>query len=214
MEAKNEVILIGGSPMSGKTTVASKIASKLGYPCISTDDLWIVANELTTKETHPQLHYMNKLKFMEYYLSKEKEELFTDINNCHKALWPAIKAVIEAHIKWNGSAVIEGYALYPKEIAKMRDDNIKPLWLICENDVFSKRYDDHREGFMEGCEDPVKMKDNYVGRSNLHNKLIFKGVEKYDFPKISINLASQKDSIIGGGCKLLKLHARAAPNSK
>ena len=34
-----KVIFIDGSPMSGKTTLATRIASKYFYTCISTDDI-------------------------------------------------------------------------------------------------------------------------------------------------------------------------------
>ena len=34
-----KVILIGGSPMSGKTTLALKLAAKYEYGCVSTDDI-------------------------------------------------------------------------------------------------------------------------------------------------------------------------------
>lgn len=34
-----KVILIGGSPMSGKTTLAMTLAARFGYACMSTDDI-------------------------------------------------------------------------------------------------------------------------------------------------------------------------------
>ena len=50
------VILVGGAPMSGKTTVTSRLAATLGYGCLSTDDLGEALRAVTTKDLHPHLH--------------------------------------------------------------------------------------------------------------------------------------------------------------
>ena len=42
--------------MSGKTTVAHMLAAKLGYGCLSTDDLGEAMRAVTTKDAHPHLH--------------------------------------------------------------------------------------------------------------------------------------------------------------
>jgi len=53
------VMLIGGAPMSGKTTVAHRLAATLGYGCLSTDDLGEAMRAVTTKDSHPHLHPMD-----------------------------------------------------------------------------------------------------------------------------------------------------------
>jgi 2-phosphoglycerate kinase len=47
------VILIGGAPMTGKTTVAHMLAATLGYGCLATDDLGEAIRAVTTKDSIP-----------------------------------------------------------------------------------------------------------------------------------------------------------------
>ena len=47
------VILVGGAPMSGKTTVTSRLAATLGYGCLSTDDLGEALRAVTAENSHP-----------------------------------------------------------------------------------------------------------------------------------------------------------------
>jgi cytidylate kinase len=56
------VILIGGAPMSGKTTVAQMLAATLGYGCLSTDDLGAAIRAVTTKDSHPHLQVTFQIK--------------------------------------------------------------------------------------------------------------------------------------------------------
>ena len=61
------VFLIGGAPGVGKTTLGSALAARLGITSLSIDDLVIAAQAVTTPETHPGLHVMRKVPYLEYF---------------------------------------------------------------------------------------------------------------------------------------------------
>src|SRR5712691_428299 len=82
------VILIGGAPMAGKTTVAHLLAAHLGYGCLSTDDLGEAIRAVTTKDSHPALHPMAGYDYREYYVTCSLEALIADVRREHHALWP------------------------------------------------------------------------------------------------------------------------------
>jgi 2-phosphoglycerate kinase len=56
--AASEVIVIGGAPFAGKTTLAKQLAAQTGYALVAVDDLGTTVRAVTTPESHPALHPM------------------------------------------------------------------------------------------------------------------------------------------------------------
>ncbi|MCA9946780.1 MAG: zeta toxin family protein, partial [Anaerolineales bacterium] len=63
----NKVILIGGAPGAGKTTLGSALAVKLGVNSLTIDDLVTAVIAVTTPETHPGIHALRKGPHTEYF---------------------------------------------------------------------------------------------------------------------------------------------------
>ncbi len=96
------VFLLGGTPMTGKSTLARKLAARLEYGCLSTDDLGQAIGAVTTAHSHPAFHEMDGIDYREYYVSRSLDELIADAECRHTTLWPAIARVITAHAGWGG----------------------------------------------------------------------------------------------------------------
>ena len=75
------VILIGGPSMIGKTTIARRLAARLDYGTMSTDDLGQSIRDVTTPDSHPNLHLMSGIDHREYYVSRSAERLIRDAEN-------------------------------------------------------------------------------------------------------------------------------------
>ena len=54
----SEVIVIGGAPFAGKTTLTKRLAAQRGYALVAIDDLGTALRALTTPQSHPALHPM------------------------------------------------------------------------------------------------------------------------------------------------------------
>ena len=50
-----QIILIGGMPTGGKTTIAKNLSKQLNLPWISTDQVGQIMREVATREKHPKL---------------------------------------------------------------------------------------------------------------------------------------------------------------
>jgi 2-phosphoglycerate kinase len=100
--AESDVILIGGAPFSGKTTLAKRLAAQRGYALAAMDDLGTAVRALTTPQSHPALHPMAGWDYLAYYLVHSPATLIEHSRQEHDALWPAMAAVIEAHLRWAG----------------------------------------------------------------------------------------------------------------
>jgi 2-phosphoglycerate kinase len=175
-----KVILIGGSPMVGKSTVAIEIASRAKCPCISIDDIG------EALQTAVPINPMQGKDFRDYYKNTETDKLLSDIQQYHHALEPAIQRLVDIHSTWGNSVVLEGWALYPRFI---KPRFIKPIighdvfavWLIASNELLEARLL-NRNDFLEGI-----AARNYLLRSMWHNDLLLQQCTVFDTHYILIN---------------------------
>jgi len=160
------VIYIGGGPLVGKSTVARIIAWRLGYACISTDDIGASLAAVTDPKEHPAFHYMNGLDYREYYITTAIDQLVEDIDQQHGAVWPAVARLFEDHSTWGCPAVIEGWALRPEYVAGLSGD-ISGLFLLADDALVEART--RADDFSAGASDPEAMIQNYLDRSFHYN---------------------------------------------
>jgi len=158
----SKVILIGGSPMTGKSTVATVLASELKCACISTDDIGEVLQTVTD---------INPIKgqyYTDYYSNTSKEKLIEDIKVYHAQIKPAIKRLIDIHTSWGAPIIIEGWAIYPDLLDGLKTEEVKSVWLIANKILLQKRLE-HNTAFFKDASNPEKMIENYLYRSCWHN---------------------------------------------
>jgi 2-phosphoglycerate kinase len=67
--AESNVIVIGGTPFAGKTTLAKRLAAQRGYALVAIDDLGTAVRAVTTAQSHPALHPMAGWDYRAYYLA-------------------------------------------------------------------------------------------------------------------------------------------------
>ena len=179
-----KVILIGGSPMTGKSTVAVAIASKLKYPCISTDDIG------EALQTIAPLNPMQDKDYRNYYENTPLSQLSDDTLQYHKAVEPAIQRLIDIHSTWGNSIIIEGWALYPKCIQPLNSDKTSSVWLIANDELLEARLMSMSD-FLDGT-----AAQNYLLRSKWHNNLLFEQCKSFNAIYILINGSESVDSLV------------------
>ncbi len=158
------VILIGGAPGTGKSTVSRALGRKLDYNVISTDDLGRAARSVASPELVPDLFAFVAADHRQYYQDHLVPELLEHALRAHIALWPAIRQVIEVHAAWASPAVIEGWALLPEQVAILDAPNISSLWISTPADTIRSRVISDSE-FYRGARDERLMINRFVGRS-------------------------------------------------
>jgi 2-phosphoglycerate kinase len=162
--AAAQVILIGGAPLSGKTAAARLIGQRCGMPVISTDHLGEAARAVTTPSSNPDLHACTLIDHREYYASNLPERLFDDTLRAHRALWPAIEAVIRRHLQWAGPAVIEGWALLPHLVVTIASARLCAVWIEAPEAMMRLRLQAEAD-FVRGASDPSLLVERFLSRS-------------------------------------------------
>jgi len=160
-----KVILIGGSPMTGKSTVAMALASELKWACLSADDIGEVLQTVTN------INPMRGQNYSDYYMNTDKEQLIEDIKKYHAQIKPAIKRLIDIHRTWSTPIIIEGWALYPDIMDDLETEAVKSVWLIADKQLLETRLKSNAS-FYKNAGDPEKMIENYLFRSQWHNEFL------------------------------------------
>jgi len=166
--AKSDVILIGGAPFAGKTTLATRLAAQRGYALVAIDDLGTAVRALTTPQSHPALHPMAGWDYRAYYIAHSPATLIEHSRREHQALWPAIAAVIEAHLRWAGLAILEGWQWDPARVASVPHPQLRACWLLVDDAVLEARLRADT-AFYQGCTDVERLVHHYVARSRWAN---------------------------------------------
>lgn len=158
------VILIGGSPTSGKSTVAQAMAVQLGHSVIATDDLGAAARGVTGPAEAPDLFAMRAQDHRAYYISHPVETLLEHAQRSHRALWPAIESVIQDHATWSSPAILEGWALLPDLVARLDLSGVAAVWLEVPGSVLEARVRANTSLFAEAS-NPELMIRRFTQRS-------------------------------------------------
>ncbi len=193
-----KVILIGGSPMSGKTTLAIKLAAKYEYACVSTDDIGEIVG--TVADVNPMKGY----DYREYYVNNSIADLINYTSRYHRILWPSIKHLIEVHSTWSTPIIIEGWALYPKLVNAIESENVKTIWLVSDKDILEKRLVDDRD-FYKGASSEKAMITNYLQRSIWHNEKIFSEVTELNNDYIRVTKDLPEEKLVGKAIEILAM---------
>ena len=186
-----KVILFGGAPMTGKTTIARMVAAEFSYSCISTDDLGEAVRAINPDSI---LNPMKEYDYWEYYIKKTKAELTDDFINQHNAMRPAIEAVINSHANWSNPIVIEGWNLYPEWINELNLSNVFSFWFLSDETLLTSRIHTEVE-FYSRASNPKLMIQKYITRSLEYNKIIEEQLEQTVFPSIKITSDMKKIDI-------------------
>ncbi|MDA1278468.1 MAG: hypothetical protein O3B95_00280 [Chloroflexi bacterium] len=192
-----KVILIGGPPMVGKSSVARVAAAKLGYGCTSTDDIGLAIRTVTTAQTHPWSHAMDGIDYREYYIARSVEQLLADAMGMHEEMWPGIEAGIRAHSTWSFPIVYEGWALWPERVVEtVRElENVSAVWLTASDELMEARVRNARR-FYAGASDEEMMISKFLPRNIEYNNRMLDTLERLGLSSIEILRADSIETVV------------------
>lgn len=201
----NKIILIGGSPTTGKSYTARKLAESLKLPWISTDTIREQMRKLVDRKDYPKLfiHASANAKTAVKYLSENSAQTIVE-NEAKESIevWQGVKALIETDYVW-GSFIVEGVAVLPSLVKKLsiKNKNIKAIFLVDENidrvrkTVFTRGLWDDADKY------PDSVKEKEVAWVMAFNQYLIKETKKHKLPIIKI---TDRKKLINQIKKLIK----------
>jgi 2-phosphoglycerate kinase len=157
------IILIGGMPTVGKSTIAEGLARHFNLPWISTDQIRTVMKSVADRAIYPELFNASDYS-AEDFLTKYTAEEIADMEFRQGAeTWIGIQHFINNDWTWRNGVVIEGVDILPNLVKQSFDRNqdIKAVFLSDSNEyritqvVYSRGLFDDADKYS----DAVKMKE-------------------------------------------------------
>ncbi len=121
----SKVILIGGTPRAGKTTLAQNISRELSIPWISADVLGAIARTYVSEDKIDSLFPVNKIRKEtgggndDLYNAYSKEEIVSSYLKQGETIEKAVSVFVEYTISEGWDYVIEGYQITPKIMSEL-----------------------------------------------------------------------------------------------
>lgn len=187
--SNKKIILIGGAPTTGKSTIAKSLSKRLNLPYISTDQIRALLRSVASKEQYPELFNSSEFDAERFLTELSAEEIVEMEFRQGEETWAGVRALInDCDYEWKDGCIIEGVGIIPKMVAKdYRDDpHITALFLGDHNisrmrDAIYKRglWDDaHKYG------DHLKEKE--VEWVSLYGSRLEVEAKRHGFPCIEI----------------------------
>lgn len=164
------MVLVGGPPGAGKSTLGRALAARLGFASTSADDLAIAARSFGDPARHPALHPMGGRGHVDYFTAGPPERLVADAEALSGVMWEPLSRVIRSHVASGDPLVLDWWLLSPALVAGL-DGPVASVWLHVDPDVLDRR-EREQVDFRAGSSDPERMHRNFMARSLWRNEVV------------------------------------------
>ncbi len=189
-KGNRQIILIGGAPTTGKSTMARRLAKHLNLPWISTDQIRDIMRAVANREDYPKLFTpvgYDAEKFLNEFSAQEISRMEFEQG---ETAWIGVRKFIEDDFTWAEGFVMEGLNILPHLIAenlKLTTDKIKAVFLI-DDDADRIRDVVFKRGLFDDAENyPDYVKEKEVEWVQLFSNKIKEEAKKYNFPVVEID---------------------------
>lgn len=192
MKKKKQIILIGGAPTTGKSTIAKLLSKHLDIPWISTDQIRQILKSVAHINDYPNL-FETEGYTAEKFLTEYSSEQIVDMEIASgEVTWIGVKKFIEDAYPWTDSYIIEGVGILPHLVSNDFKENseIKTVFLVDEDSdrirdvVFNRGLWDSAKSYSD------ELKEKEVEWVQLFSHKLKSDANKYNYPLIEV---SKKD---------------------
>ncbi len=128
---KRKIILIGGMPTAGKTTISRQVAKHFNLPLISSDQIRLIMQSVASQHEYPLLFNSEGLTAEEFLNKYTPEEIASMEYEQGREVWLGIKNLVEHDWIWRNGCVIEGVSILPDLVSNLDESklNVKAVFL-------------------------------------------------------------------------------------
>ena len=196
--------MIGGSPCSGKSTLASLLARKYDLLHIKLDDLVDEMMSQASVDSRP-ICLLRQDRNPEQIWMRNPEEMADEEWRFYEEIFPYVKSCL---IKDQDKALlVEGAGLLPHLIKSLEEPAVSYLCLTPTAD-FQKKHYKQREWVpyvLEGTSNPEQAFENWMQRDILFAQMVRKEAQKLSYPSLMTDGSRSEKETAEKIARLLKL---------
>ncbi|MEQ1787122.1 MAG: hypothetical protein ABL966_08730 [Acidimicrobiales bacterium] len=117
-----QIILIGGMPTAGKSTIARTLSDHLDLPWISTDQIGTVMRAVASRASHHDLFTWHDRDDFRYLDELAAGEIADGEFAKGEAVWPGVRKLIDEDYTWADGFIIEGDDILPHLVSRDLSD--------------------------------------------------------------------------------------------
>jgi adenylate kinase family enzyme len=194
-ENLSQAYIIGGSPCSGKSTIAEKLANEYQLGYYRVDDYYQAHVKRCNPDDHPTMYKIADMSWNEIWSRPVSLQVSEEIAY-YRELFGMILDDLATYEP--GKAIIfEGAALLPELIAKSDIDARKVLFMVPTKAFQIHHYS--QRGFinhiLKECDDPEKAFENWMMRDHQFGKEILRQAENRNYKTILVDGSQDIDEL-------------------
>lgn len=176
-----KILLIGGSPCSGKSTLSEYLCSKYNFQYIKVDDYMGKHIDEADEKQHPILYKWKTTPWFELFSREVDVQLEEEINFYYEE-WEFLKRDI-LNDDMGEDLIIEGCGLLPSLVTSLYNKS-HIFYMIPEEKFQIEKYSlrDWAFDILKEADDPKKAFDNWMNRDIRFAKYIKQEAESLYFP--------------------------------
>lgn len=187
------IILIGGMPTTGKTTLARELSRRLALPWLSTDQTRLVMQGVADPKQYPQLLSAHGLSAAEFFQRFSPEEIAEREYMHGIETWPGNKKLIEDDFTWREGFVLEGVNILPSLLPSLQTaSDVRSIFLTDEGDDALRQAIFSRGLYADADTYADELKEYEIMWARLFDQRIQAEAQQYGYPVVRV----QKDSEI------------------
>ncbi len=184
-----KIILIGGMPTAGKTTIAKELSSSLNIPWISTDLIRKIMLSVVNLDEKSKIMPWDGYSAEEYLTKFSASQIAQNEYESGIATWPGVEAMFHKNWVWLEGFIVEGVGILPKlaAIEQSRNTYIKSIF-ISDRNIDRTRETIFSRGLFGNPNDYSDLlKEKEVEWVRLFDEIIRDEAKQFDFPVIDVD---------------------------
>lgn len=188
------IILIGGMPTTGKTTIARELSARLGLPWLSTDQTRLALQGAVSSDTHPSLMSGHGLSAEEFFQTYSPEEIAEREYQHGVEAWPGNKHLIENDFTWREGFIFEGVNILPSLLPTLKtNSDVRPIFLTDTGDEALRKAIFGRGLYMDAARYDDTIKEREMVWARLFDERIIKEARGLGYPVVRIEKDTNSD---------------------
>ena len=183
------IILIGGGPTAGKSTLAAALSKQLDLPWIGSDQIRAIMRLVASRQDHPHLFQPLGADTAEKFLSAYNTQEIVDLEiRQSAAVWPTVKQFIDQDYTWTDGMIIEGVNLLPEFVARDFGDDprVKAVFVFDQDPERTRQVIFSRGLWAQATDYSDEVKEKEVAWSLLCGETIRRQAEKLGLPRVDV----------------------------
>ncbi|MCB0026899.1 MAG: hypothetical protein KDE28_03265 [Anaerolineales bacterium] len=173
---------LGGSPCSGKSSVAALLAEQYGLALYACDDHFPAHQAEATAAGQPTLHQLGQMSWDEIWL-RPVPELVARVIAIYREEFPLLMADLQALVG-DRSVLVEGDGLLPALLASLAIEPKHTFYLV-PTPAFQKTMYAQRpwvQGILDQCREPEQAFANWMARDVAYGRWLATEAANCGFP--------------------------------